>query len=430
MTIAVGIVGFCVLLFAGVPILYVMLGWGIWWLIGTGKSFLLTEIPSRVFNGLDSFTLLAIPLFVLAGELMNSGGLTLRILKLAEVLVGRIRGGLAYANIIASTVFGGISGASLADIAGLGAIEIKAMTETGYDEPFSAAVTAASSLQSPLIPPSMPAVTIGGIVGVSIGALFLGGALPGLLLGAACAVVVAWRTRQRNYPCRVDPVSWREFWSAVKGGIFALIAPVIIVGGIVTGVFSPTEAAAVAVVYSGIVALVNKDATLRQFPSIIRRAAFSSAQIYILLGGAAVLEWVLSYEGFPLTLTEWVVRSTGGSKFVFLLMTNLLLLFWGMWLPIISAQLLLCPILFPIATQFGIHPVHFGVVSIFNLMMGMLTPPVGNGLFATLSICKLTSFKELVRELVPFLALDVVLLGVITFIPDIALFLPRLFGLG
>ncbi|MCR4425116.1 MAG: TRAP transporter large permease [Firmicutes bacterium] len=427
MTIAVGVIGFCVLLFAGVPILYVTLGWGVVWLIATGKAFLLMEAPSRVFTGLDSFTLLAIPLFILAGELMNSGGLTLRILKLSEVLVGRIRGGLAYANIIASTIFGGISGASLADIAGLGSIEIRAMKEAGYDETFSAAVTAASSLQAPLIPPSMPAVTIGGIVGVSIGGLFLGGAIPGLLIGVACAIVVAWRTKERDYPYRVAPVSAHEFWGAIKGGVFALIAPVIIVGGIVLGVFSPTEAAAVAAVYSGIVAFASGDVTIKQFPAIIGKAAFASAQIYILLGGSAVLEWVLSYEGFPMMLTEWVIHMTGGSKFMFLLMVNLLFLFWGMWLPIISAQLLLCPILFPIATKFGIHPVHFGVIAIFNLMIGMLTPPVGSGLFATLSICKV-SFKDLVRELIPFLALDIVLLAVITYTPDVVLFLPRLLG--
>lgn len=425
--IAIGIIGFCVLLFAGVPILYVTLGWSLAWLVATGKSFLLMEIPSRVFTGLDSFTLLAIPLFVLAGELMNSGGLTTRILNLAEVLVGRIRGGLAYANIVASTLFGGISGASLADIAGLGSIEIKAMREAGYDEPFSAAVTAASSLQAPLIPPSMPAVTIGGIVGVSIGGLFMGGAVPGLLVGVACAVVVAYRTKQRDYPYRTNPVTASGFWNAVKGGIPALAAPVIIVGGMILGVFSPTEAAAVSAVYSAIIALATRDLTLRDLPRVVGRAAFSSAQIYVLLGGSAVLEWVLSYEGFPVMLTQWVIDATGGSRFLFLVLVNLLFLFWGMLLPIISAQLLLCPILFPIATRLGIHPIHFGVISIFNLMIGMLTPPVGNGLFATLSVSN-TNFKDLVSELIPFLALDMVLLAIITFVPEIVMFLPKLLG--
>lgn len=427
MGVLTGIIVFCALLFSGVPMLYVMLGWGLVWLVGTGKGFLLMEVPNRVFSGLDSFTLMAIPLFVLAGELMNQGGITNRILRLAEVLVGRVRGGLAYANVIASTIFGGISGASLADIAGLGVVELQAMREAGYDEKFSAAVTAASSLQSPLVPPSMPAVTIGGVVGVSIGGLFLGGAVPGLLLGLACMLVVAWRSAQRNYPVRSTPVTWREFFEAVRSALPAIVAPFIIVFGIVFGVFSPTEAAAVAAVYSFLASIVIGDMKLRDLPSIIERAAFSAAQIYILLGGSAVIEWVLSYEGFPMKLTEWCIRITGGSQFLFLAFTNLLLLFWGMWLPIISAQLLLCPILFPVATQLGIHPVHFGVVCIFNLMMGMLTPPVGSGLFATLSISRV-SFRDLCRELAPFLLLDLAVLLLITYVPSVVLFLPRLLG--
>jgi tripartite ATP-independent transporter DctM subunit len=427
MNIAIGIIAFCILLFAGVPMLYVMLGWGLMWLLGTGQGFLLMEIPNRVFSGLDSFTLMAIPLFVLAGELMNQGGITKRILRLSEVMVGRVRGGLAYANVIASTIFGGISGASLADIAGLGVIEIEAMKEAGYDEPFSAAVTAASSLQSPLIPPSMPAVTIGGVVGISIGGLFLGGAIPGLLLGLACAVVIAWRSAQRKYPVRTTPISREEVIDAIKGALPAIIAPLIIVFGIVFGVFSPTEAAAVAAIYALIVSLLLKDITVKDIPAIAKKASYSAAQIYVLLGGSAVIEWVLSYEGFPIMLTEWCIQITGGSKGLFLVLTNLLLLFWGMWLPIISAQLLLCPILFPVATQLGIHPVHFGVICILNLMIGMLTPPVGSGLFATLSITNI-GFKELCKELMPFLVLEFGVLILVTYFPSIVMFLPRLLG--
>ena len=427
MNIYIGVLLFAVLLFTGVPMLYVTMGWGIVWLLATGKQFLLLEVANRVFTGLDSFTLLAIPIFVLAGELMDQGGIAKSIFKVAEVLVGRVKGGLAHANVIASTLFGGISGASLADIAAMGSLEINTMTEAGYDRPFSASVTAASSLQAPLVPPSMPAVTIGGIVGVSIGALFMGGLIPGLLIGLFCSLVIIWRTNQRKYPYRKERFSKGEVFEAFKHGIPALIAPGIIVGGSVFGVFSPTEAAAVAAVYSFIVGVISKNISVSSIPRIVSKAAVSAAQIYVLLAGSAVLEWVLSYEGFPTAMTNFVIGITGGSKFLFFLYTNILFLIWGMWLPIISAQLLLCPILFPIAKMVGIHPIHFGIVCILNLMMGMITPPVGSGLFAVLAISKV-SFTDLVRELIPFLIVDVVLLIIVTVVPEIVLFLPRLLG--
>lgn len=425
----IGLIVFLVLLFSGMPMFYVMYGWSLVWFFASGKAFLIAETPACVFAGLDSFVMLAIPLFTLASEIMNSGGLTLKILKLEQVFVGKVRGGLAYANIIGSTFFGGISGAALADITGLGAIEAKTMIDEGYDRPFTAAITGAAALQAPLIPPSIPAVVIGGIAGVSIGGLFLGGVVPGLMIAVGCAVVVFWRSKQRGYPKRKNPLTKQEIGQALIGGIPAIIAPLIIMGGIVTGVFSPTEAAAVTVLYALIVSILTKEMKPKDLPGFLNNAAVTSAQLYLVMGGIAAFQWVLSYEGFLMDLTNWVIQFSGGSKYLFLLVVNILLLIWGMWMPLVTAQLLLCPILFPIAGSLGIHPVHFGVICIFNLMMGLMTPPVGQGLFTLLPVCKVT-FMEAVRELIPFLIADAVMLLLITYIPELTLFLPKLFGLA
>jgi tripartite ATP-independent transporter DctM subunit len=423
----IGVGSLIVLLFLGVPIVFVTAGWGIIWLVLNGKTFLLDQVPASMFIGLDSFTLLAIPIFVLAGEIMNSSGITDRIFNLAQAIVGHIRGGLAYTNIVASTIFGGISGASMADVAGLGLIEIEAMDKAGYDREFSGALTAASSIQAPLIPPSMPAVTIGGILGISIGGLFVGGLIPGVLIAIACATVTFWRVKTRKYELKGGVTSFSNLFTILWNGLPAIFAPLIIVGGICFGVFSPTEAATVALFYSLIVAFALRTLKLRDLPAILNRAALRAAQIFSTLAGAAVFQWVLSFEGFVTGFTDWSVHIVGNSTFIFLLVMNAIFLFWGMWLPLIVAQLLICPIFYPVALSLGINPIHFGVISIFNLMMGMLTPPVGNVLFATQAVANI-KYGKLVREILPFLILDFVLLVLVTFIPQLSLYLPKIFG--
>ena len=415
------------LMFLGVPVVFVTTGFGIIWLIITGKIFLLGEIVSSFSNGLDNFILLAIPLFVVAGEIMNSGGITEDIFNLSKAFVGWLKGGLAYVNIIASTIFGGISGASASDIAGLGLIEMETMKKTGYDIPFSAALTAATSIQAPLIPPSMPAVVVGGLLGISIGGLFLGGLVPGLLIAGGCAVVVKIRIKQRNYEPHPIPFSGAFALKACKKGIPAIIAPIIIVGGIIFGVFSPTEAATIAAFYSLIIGFWRKNLKLNMLPEIMLRATEKAGKIFVVLGGAAVFQWVISYEGFVTLFNSWYVSLVGNSVFLFFLMLNIIFIFWGMWLPIIVAQLLLCPIFYPIALSLGVNPIHFGIVSIFNLMIGLLTPPVGSNIFITQSIANV-GYVELVKELIPFLIIDFVLLVLITYFPGIVLFIPRIFG--
>ena len=378
----------------------------------------------NMVNGMDSFPLLAIPFFILAGALMNSAGITARIFGFARAIVGWMHGGLGHVNIGASIIFAGMSGAAVADAGGLGAIEIKAMREAGYDDDFSVGVTAASSTIGPIIPPSLPLVIFGVMASVSIGQLFLAGIVPGLLMALALSAMVWWRSRKRSYP-RDASFSPTTIVSRFKSAILPLLTPVIIVGGIVSGAFTPTEAAIGAAAYALILGtLVYRTLTIRKLAVISLETIETTAAIMMIVGAAAVFAWILTTNQVASQFAEFVLSFTE-SKVVVLLLIMAVVLIVGLFMETIAAISILVPVLMPVATQFGIDPVHLGIIVILNLMLGLLTPPVGMVLFVLSRVSKVP-FEQCVRATLPFLVPLLGILLLLTFVPSLVLWLPDL----
>lgn len=427
-SVALSLASFFVLLAIGVPIAFVLGICSVLYCFASGQPEFLFMIAEKVFRGMDNFVLLAIPLFILTGEIMNRGGITNSLVRLADLLVGRIRGGLAYVNILASTFFAGITGSALSDIASLGTILIPAMEEQGYDREFSCAITAASAIQGPLIPPSIPAVLVASATGMSTGALFLGSAVPGLLLGVACAIVTYFVAAKRNFPKRKERIPAGEAARILASSFFPLMTTVIILGGMVSGLFTPTEAAVIAVVYAALVTGIGfKRLSFAEVFDILRATIVQAGKIYMIIGFATAFSWVLAFENIPNLIADTVAHYAS-TPLTGLAVINILLLFWGMWMDTAPSILILVPILYPITQSLGIHPVHFGVVVVFNLMVGLLTPPFGMALFTTQSVGKV-SLQNLLRDVYPFIIFDMLLIAIITIFPEFVLFLPRLFGL-
>ncbi len=425
--LTVVILTFLFTLVLGMPICFVLGFSTLIPLITSGKVPLLV-IPQRIITGIDSFPLMAIPFFMLAGEVMNAAGITIRITKFADVLFGRIRGGLAHMNIAASMLFAGISGSGLADAAGLGPIEIRMMEEGGYDRDFSSAVTSASAVVGPIIPPSIMMVIYAVVEpSVSIAALFIAGILPGLLLGLGLMIgsyFISWR---RNYPVRTERVNIKEIGDSFIGALPALLMPLIIIGGILSGVFTPTEAGAVATVYAiGTGFLILKKLKLADIPRILIKSGITSSVVLLIIGMANSLSWLLATLQVPQKITVFFLE-VSRNPLIFLLLTNILLLFMGAVLDIVAALVIFVPILSPVADLLGIHPLHFGLIVVFNLCLGMITPPVGNILFITCSVAKIR-MENLVKNILPFLAIEIAVLILITYIPSTSLFIPRLIG--
>lgn len=415
-------VSFIALIFVGVPIAFSM---GISSLI----YLLMNDIPTivisqKLFSGINSFVLLCIPGFVLAGNLMNTGGITKRIIKFSNAAIGHIRGGLGLANIVASMIFAGITGTAIADTTSLGAILIPAMEEEGYDAPFSVAVTASSSTIGPIIPPSLPMIIVGTLTGLSVSKLFLGGAIPGILLGIFLMIVAYAISVKRQYPKDTKKpfnVVVKTFFSA----FWALMMTVIILWGILGGFFTPTEASIVASFYAFIVGkFVYKELEIKQLPKIILNTMKTSSAIMLLVGFAATFGWILASEQIPQLVAEFIL-SISSDKIVVLLLLNALLLFVGMFMETIAALIILFPVLLPVAVEIGMDPIHFGVMAVLNLMIGLTTPPVGVCLFAGASIGKI-SIAKATRAILPFLAVSLFVLMLVTFIPQITLALPNL----
>lgn len=426
--IAIVLISFFVLLVIGLPIAFVLGICSVIYCLASGQTMFMYMVAEKVFRGMDNFVLLAIPLFILTGEIMNRGGITNTLVRFANLLVGRIRGGLAYVNILASTFFAGITGSALSDIASLGTILIPAMEEQGYDREFACAVTAASAIQGPLIPPSIPAVLLASATGMSTGALFLGSAVPGLLLGIGCAIITYFVGKKRDFPKRTEKISTAEAIRVVVSSIFPLLTTVIILGGMITGLFTPTEAAVVAVVYATVVTFIGyKRLSFAEVTDILSSTIIQAGKIYMIIGFATAFSWVLAIENIPSQIAG-LVSLYAETPLGGLVVINLLLLFWGMWMDTAPSILILVPILYPITQQLGIHPVHFGVVVVFNLMVGLLTPPFGMALFTTQSVGKI-SLQSLLRGTLPFLVADIVLIAIIALFPETVLFLPRFFGL-
>ncbi|MBO9413532.1 MULTISPECIES: TRAP transporter large permease [unclassified Ruegeria] len=378
----------------------------------------------NMVNGMDSFPLLAIPFFILAGALMNSAGITARIFGFARAIVGWMHGGLGHVNVGASIIFAGMSGAAVADAGGLGAIEIKAMREAGYDDDFSVGVTAASSTIGPIIPPSLPLVIFGVMASVSIGKLFVAGIVPGLLMAAALSTMIWWMSRSRNYPRDVS-FSPSVIATRFRAAFLPLMTPVIIVGGIVSGAFTPTEAAIGAAAYALFLGtIVYRTLTPRKLAVISLETIETTAAIMMIVGAASVFAWILTANQVAAHFAEFVLSFTE-SKAVVLLLIMAVVLVVGLFMETIAAISILVPVLMPVAAQFGIDPVHLGIIVILNLMLGLLTPPVGMVLFVLSRVSKVP-FEQCVRATLPFLVPLLAVLLLLTFVPSLVLWLPNL----
>jgi C4-dicarboxylate transporter DctM subunit len=384
----------------------------------------LVVIPQKMYAGMDSFVLLCIPGFILAGNLMNSGGITERIIRFANALVGWMRGGLAQANIAASMLFGGISGTAVADVASVGGMMIPGMKKAGYPGDFSAAVTAASSTVGPMIPPSVPMIIVGSLSGLSVGKLFLAGAIPGLLMGFAMMVTTYFIAKKKGFP-REAWQGLRELFSSFVGAIWAIAMTGLIVGGLLIGVTTPTETAVVACLYAALVGLfIYRELPVARIPKIIIDSAISSAGILVLVGTANVFGWILVSERIPQMLADAVLSITD-NKFLVILLINILLLFVGMFMETIAALIILFVPLQALAMAVGIDPIHFACFAVLNLMIGLTTPPVGVCLFVASNIARLP-LSPVIRAIVPYILTNIIVLLMVSYWAPLATWLPNL----
>jgi C4-dicarboxylate transporter DctM subunit len=417
----------CGFLAIGVPVAFA-LGMAALAAVSLGSSFPLFVVMKETFTGIDSFPLMAVPFFVLAAELMSGGSLTEVLLRFASQFVGHKRGGLGYTNVGALTFFSGISGSALADAAGPGAMMIRMMDKAGYDRAYAAALTAATAIVGPIIPPSIIMIIYAlQDESVSVGALFMAGLLPGLLIAAAMCVVNWHISKRRHYRGEGQrpplPEVLRNTWRALP----ALMLPVLILGGMRAGWFTPTEASVVAVFYALLCGkYVYRTLQWRAVPDIVARSALLSASVLIIIGMSAAFAWVLTVEGVPQALAEWIVGLHMG-PIGFLIVVNVFLLIFGIFIEPLPGVMVLVPILAPVAMKVGVDPVHFAMIVIFNLTLGMVTPPVGGLLFVTSNVSKVP-LQALVRELKPFLWAHGVVLLILTFVPALSTWLPQAAG--
>ena len=385
------------------------------------NDFPIIVIAQKMVTGIDSFTFVAIPLFILAGELMNVGQITDRIFNFAKAVVGWIPGGLAHANILASVIFAGMSGSAIADAGGLGTVEMKAMREAGYDDYFSGAVTAASSTIGPIFPPSIPMVIYGGIASVSIGKLFIGGVIPGLLMAVALMLYALVISIRRGYPKEVFSLRliWREFIRA----FIPLMTPVIILSGFVTGWFTPTEASAIAVVYALIVGgLVYRAMGLRSIVKALENTAATTANVVFIIGAATLFSFILTNLGITKVIANFIL-GISTTPWVVLVIINVVLLILGMIMEPGAILIMMLPVFLPIVNQLGIDLVHFGVVMVLNLMIGQITPPFGMCLFTIAQVGGL-NVEKISRATLPWAAPLVIVLIATIFIPELIVWLP------
>lgn len=374
-------------------------------------------------NGVNSFVLIAAPFFMLAGEIMNQGGLTRRIFRLARALVGWIPGGLGQVNVAASMFFAGMTGSAVSDAVGLGSMEIKAMKEGGYDPKFSAAITAASSLLGPIIPPSVPMVIYGAVAGASIGSLFLAGLVPGLLMGISLMITVAIFARRGLCPREAKPTS-RELREALAGAVPSLLVPILVVGGIYAGLFTPTEAAVVACAYALVLAMFYRELTGPEMGRIVLRVIMATGALFFIVAATALLGFVVTRSGVMIEVALWLGHEIS-SPTVLLLLIVALYVAVGLFMEPVAAMLLLVPILLPGVKLLGIDLVHFGVITVLSLCIGLLTPPVGLVLYTVARISDVRA-DELSIAVLPFLLPLVLVLLAVVVMPDLALGLPKM----
>jgi C4-dicarboxylate transporter DctM subunit len=408
----------------GLPIALCMGVTAVIFFVALGQADVLLMLPARMYSGTTSFTLLAIPFFILAGNLMNTGGMTQRLVHFAQCLVGHIRGGLGHVTVVTNMIMAGMSGSAVADATGTGVVLIPAMEKAGYPRAFSAALVGAASTIGPIIPPSIPFVIFGSITGTSVGRLFLGGFLPGLLMGLLLIITVAILSHRRGYR-RERRVSRRELWISALQATPAWGAPIIIIGGILAGVFTPTEAAIAASMYALILGmLVYKEIAVGDLPRILWETIQSTVQVMFIISAAGIFGFLLVRQQVPTTLVEGLMALTV-TPWVVLLIINVILLILGCFMEAIAIMLLTIPVFMPLIGRVGVDPVHFGVVLTLNLMIGLLTPPVGMCLYAVSSVSKVPLWT-LARELWPYIVALAVCLGLVTYIPGLVLWIPNL----
>ncbi len=386
----------------------------------------LTLAAQRLFTGTDSFPLMAIPFFMLAGELMESGGISRRLFDFAHALVGFVAGGLAMVAVVAAMFFAGISGAAAADTAAVGAVSIPAMIRKGYDKGFAAAVQAAGGSIGVIIPPSIPMIIFGVVGGVSIGKMFLGGFIPGALIGGSLMLVSYFLAKRAGYE-RETFLGVREIGRTFIGAIWALLMPLIILGGILGGIFTPTEAAVVAVLYGAVVGfIIYRELRLRELPKILAKAAISTSTVMLLIGTANIFGWILTSQRVPQSVAAYLVSLTA-SPFVLYSLILACLLVVGTFMETSASLIILTPVFLPVIQQFGIDPVHFGVVMVTALAIGMLTPPLGICLFISCNIARI-QLTEIIRYILPFLLVMIGVLLLITYVPWIVMVIPDMVG--
>ena len=384
----------------------------------------LEVIPQYLFGGADSFSLTAIPLFILAGEIMNRGGITTKLVEFCKKIVGHIHGGLAQAGVLLNVIMAGISGSSLADCTATGSVLIPALKKDGYPPEKAAAVIASASTVAPVIPPSIPLIIIGSIASISVGKLFLAGVVPGLLMALAMMIYLYFYAKKRGMK-RSEKATWGERFAATKTAVLPLLMPIIILGCIFTGIASPTESAVIGVIYALIVSgLVYKELSWKVFYEIFLNTAVSTGTIMLTVAAGVLFGWVATYNNIG-DLFGSLLFSISENPIVVLLMINLVLLILGMVLETIPIILLMAPILFPLGAAIGIDPVHLSIIITVNLMIGLITPPVGLHLFITASIAKIPIFS-VIKASFPFFVVLLVVLALLTYVPQLSLFLPQL----
>lgn len=398
-----------------------------YFIVKPGMTASLMMYAHRLFTGMDSFIYICIPLFMLSGELMGYTGLMDRVVEFCRIFVGRLRGGVAYVNVLASMMFGGISGSALADIAALGPIEISMMEADGYDKEFAAALTATSAIQGPVIPPSIPAVMFASLTSVSVGAMFVGGIMPGILLGIGQMVVIFVLARKHGFPKSNDRYTLKQILLITLKSLSAIFMIVLILGGIISGIFTATEASAVSVVYVLLLDLLfYHKLKLTDIWNALKKTAKGATSIFLIIGFTSIISWILAMENVPIMLSDWVTAAHI-SPYLLLFLVNIFFLFNGMWISDSAQLVLFAPIFAPIFAAMGVSTIHFGVVMVVNIMIGLITPPFGVGLYTAASVsgCEL---KSIVKASLPFTLACIIVLFLITYFPFFTLTFPHLFG--
>jgi len=419
---------FVLTLLLRIPIAFGMIMSSIFYFtFATGPAKTIGMTANQFLSNMNvSFILLAVPLFIFAANLMNTGAATELIFRFANTLVGRWKGGMGHVNVLASLIFSGMTGSAVADASGLGIMEIEAMRKSGYDDPFSCGITAASATIGPIFPPSIPMIFYSMLSGASVGALFMGGMVPGVLMAVFLMAYVAYISNRRNYPTGVS-VGFRQFVRDTLYALPALLTPVILLGGIYTGVVTPTEAGALASLWALVISVVYyRSLGWKQLVEVLKSTAKMTGTVSIIVGAAYSFSYIIAIEHIPAAIGQVFLNITT-NKYTFLLIVNVLFLVLGMFMDTMAIMLVFVPMVLPIVNQLGIDLVHFGVVIVLNMMIGLLTPPYGVLLFIVSGISK-TPLRPIIIETLPMTCTLIVLLLLMTYVPEIVLFVPRMFG--